>query len=397
MKKYNIINKIAFLVHEPTLFVHYSGVWEKLKTDFVIVVLGRCEQGKLDNPPRDVKEFVDRINQLGYEMVFFDEVLSRGEKYQYVVSNHCMGIVWPVGIKKVQKKITRSFKKLVARFSNKVSSKGKENCFDVYEPMQVGVKQIRFMYGADIGDGWSLQEWNCMYDLFLCHGPNDTKAIQSRFRGKTELMGYPRYDQYFSTELETSDFVSEFNIDPKKQTILWMATTGEGVCSLPGFAEPLAHLMTNYNVVVRPHPITFRNEPDYIQLLESLNYKIDSNAIRDMNKLYKIVDFVICDFGGSSFGAIYLDKNLILLDVKGSDKASTSVNSSNFELREYFPVIAIEQANKINSLLVDEELWYQQKQNRQKLFGKYFHNNRGTSSTTAAEILDNLDHFLKDG
>jgi hypothetical protein len=137
-------------------------------------------------------------------------------------------------------------------------------------------------------------------------------------------MGYPRYDGYFDRNLDTSGVVREFEIDPARKTILWMTTTGEGASSIPGFARPISGLMDQYNVIARPHPIAFRAEPGDIELLRSLNFKIDANALRDMNRLYKAADFVLCDYGGSAFGAIYLGKKLILLDVPGSKAAPGS-------------------------------------------------------------------------
>lgn len=250
------------------------------------------------------------------------------------------------------------------------------------------------MYGADISDGWSLEDWNNIYDLFLCHGSNDAAELNKRFKGKTEIMGYPRYDSYFNQELDISSVLTEFDIDSKKRTILWMPTTGQGVCSIPEFAEQIANLMDRFNVVVRPHPLSFRTSPEDIELLASLNYKIDSNPLRDMNVLYKAIDFVLCDYGGSSFGAIYLDKNLILLDVSNSESSGAVIDSSNLQIREYFPVIGPEDADKIESMIDDHQLWEEQRINRKFLFKKYFADNRGESSRQAAKILGSLDTIL---
>jgi hypothetical protein len=250
------------------------------------------------------------------------------------------------------------------------------------------------MYGADIGDGWSLQSWNEIYDLFLCHGPNDEEQLRKKFKGKTSIMGYPRYDDYFSESLDIQAVVEEFDLDPDKKTVLWMSTLGQGASSIPRYATAIAALRSDYNIIARPHPIAFRQEPENIELLRSLNLNIDGNVTRDMNRLYKAVDWVFCDYGGSPFGAVYLGINLLLLDVPGSEDQFTVVNSSNQEIREHFPIVSEPDAEEISRLLRDEDVWREQEKARSKLCNKYFADLKGTSSRTVVQILTNLDKII---
>ena len=114
-----------------------------------------------------------------------------------------------------------------------------------------------------------------------------------------------------------------------------------------------------------------------------------------MNSLYKVVDWVMCDYGGSSFGAIYLDINLLLLDVAGAESRSTVVNSSNIEIREHFPVVGQADESMIRSLLRDAAVWETQKAVRAEICDRYFADFKGTSSRRAAEILLNLDKVIQ--
>jgi len=396
-----IINKVAFLVHEPTLFTHYSSVWAEMKhADFVIVLLYNFNAVNHGIVP-GAKIFIDKIVELGYEFQYFDDVLRHGFKYKYVVSNHKISgqSCKPSPIHKRFKTKVRVVAKHALNFTFRLCAS--ERRYQVlrndpvqYRPLQIGIYQIRFMYGADIGDGWSLQGWNEIYDLFLCHGPNDEEQLRKRFRGTTAIMGYPRYDRYFSSDLDVSNIIKEFKISNTKKTILWMPTLGEGACSIPHYAKAVSGLFSDYNVIVRPHPISFRDEPQNIDLLRSLSYVIDSDATRDMNELFKIADVVLCDYGGSAFGAIYLDKMLILLDVPGSESYFTVVNSSNLELREYLPIIKPTEAHRLMTLIEDDKQWKTQEGNRRVLFDKYFADYRGSSSHKAAEILSNLDSII---
>lgn len=395
------IDKIAFLVHEPVMYIHYAPVWAQLKReDFVIVLCGRCELGEAA-ATLGVQGLIEQIKEHAYEVDFFSDIVRRSIKYRYVISNHYVGgrSFGALSRKnRIGRQIRNDFRR-VRNFTRALFGGKPKFALSVidpvqYFPLQIGIKQIRFMYGADISDGWSLASWNELYDLFLCHGPNDSIELQKRFHGKTEIMGYPRYDDYFNKNLNVTEVTKEFNIDTNKKTILWMPTTGDGVCSLPEFALPISGLMEKFNIIVRPHPISFRADPEYIELLRSLNYKIDSNPLRDMNKLYRLVDVVLCDYGGSAFGAIYLDKNLILLDVKGSNNSDDDANSSNLELTDYFPVLSPEDSCNIEQLVEDEKLWQEQKHKREMLFNKFFADNRGESSRKAAEILGSLETIL---
>ena len=398
----NIINKVAFLVHEPTMYTHYSSVWSEMaQTDFTIVLYSRFNNKIQDISP-GAKDFINKIVKLEYEFYYFNDLLRDKIKFKYVVSNHVIGGISarPAPLKTKLANNAKNLLKDIINVFYRISNDADKYhiCFSdpvQYLPTQIGVHQIRFMYGADISDGWSLQSWNEIYDLFLCHGPNDEAQIRKRFKGKTVVMGYPRYDRFFLPNLDVGNIAREFGIDPSKKTILWMTTIGEGACSIPYFAKAISGLFSEYNIIVRPHPLSFRKEPYNIDLLKSLSFTIDEDATRDMNELFKVADWVLCDYGGSSFGAIYLGKNLILLDVPGSDSEFTVVDSSNLELRDYFPVVSPEDACKLKLVIEDDAQIKTQEVNRRSLFARYFADYRGSSSRRAAEILSNLDSLLE--
>jgi CDP-glycerol glycerophosphotransferase (TagB/SpsB family) len=173
-----------------------------------------------------------------------------------------------------------------------------------------------------------------------------------------------------------------------------MPTFGDGACSIPFFARQLAQYNTRYNLIVRPHPFTFRKKPEDIALLRSLGYRLDDNPVRDMNKLYRLTDFMLCDYGGSAFGAVYLRKPMVLLDVPGSRDWYTVRNSSNLALAEHYPSVAPDDAARLGPLLDDAPYWAAQLLASAPLADRYFADYRGTSSMRAAEILTDLDRLL---
>ena len=387
-------------MHEPTLYVHYSGVWDKLDKDsFVIILTGVFINNKTGD--HGVNIFLNKINNSSYNYFYINDIIKNKIKYQYVVTNHMMSgsSLHTDSLYKIfNRKLKNSIKQYINLFYKLSGSidKYQINLIDPvqYQPLQIGIKQIRFMYGADISDAWSLDAWNKIYDLFLCHGPNDEMHLKKRFKGKTAIMGYPRYDGYFSPNLDVDDVVVEFTIDRTKQTILWMPTLdvfGDNACSIIPFAKEISGLMADFNVIVRPHPISLRRELVAIELLKSLNYNIDRDATRDMNKLFKVADFIFCDHGGSPFGALYLGKKLVLLRTPGYSDSLMAKGSSNLELMKYFPSIPVDEVNSLRELLNDASYWKVAIESSRPLCNKYFSNYRGKSSAKAAEILTHLE------
>lgn len=350
--------KFAIIVHEAVVFSHYKNFLNNLdKSQFCILTKNLTKKGTGSEGNLALYNYLD--NQ-GYLYETFSYAVSNGIKFPYVITNH-----------------------VISNFYDRPISK------------LVGHKQIRFMYGADIGDGWSLQSWNEMYDYFLCHGENDKNAIESRFKGKTFIMGYPRYDGYFDPALDTRSVIDEFKLDTTKKTILWMPTLGGDYSSIPRFAEKLKHLIGPYNFIIRPHPISFVQEPDYITLLERCGYLIDRNAIRDMNALYKIADIVLADNGGSPFSAIFMGKHVVFLEVPDdlgdNPNSHHIVNTSVNALKQVLPVISEQNPKKLEVLLESEDFYCENNRQVEALFKQYFNCPRGGGAQRVANFLNSLD------
>lgn len=389
-------NRFAFLVHDPVMLVHYSDVWKAIGAEnFTIVLTEHFSYDSSGNEKLGLAAFWDHIHAAGYKTTCISEIINCGIKFEYVVTNHIVS-----GSTDSVKPETDEdhFKKMLNR-SLLLSGDEAEWKFtvdvDTYLPLQIGYKQIRYMYGADISDGWSLQDWNNIYDIFLCHGVNDEREIKKRFKGKTLVMGYPRYDRFFSEEIDLSNIKSEFNISESKKTVLWMPTLGGEYSSIPLFAEPLSTLCEKYNVIVRPHPFSFVQEKDFIALLEECKFNIDRNALRDMNELFGIADVVLVDNGGTPFSAIFLGRNVVFLEVPddlGTNSAATSyiVGSSVMELKKHLPVINHFEISLLEKMLDSEEFYTENDRQIDTLFKKYFDSPRGGGAQRVAAIFSTL-------
>lgn len=402
MSTESIDERIGFVVHEPTMWAHYSSVWQVMDPDrFVIILTERFRPARAAAVETSAVTFVDKARTAGYHFVFARDLLRERKLCKYAVSNHRLG-GYSLRPANVPVRTAATAVRLGKRGINAVRAlSGHSARFSAsgfapvqYWPLQVGRRQVRFMYGADIGSGWSLADWNAIYDAFLCHGPNDARELSKRFRGSTYQMGYPRYDGYFDPNLEVASERAEFAIDSDKPTVLWMPTYGAGACSIPFFAHALICLTEHFNLIVRPHPLSFRENPEQIALLRSLGFHVDGDAIRDMNRLYRIADVVLCDYGGSAFSAIYLGKRMVLLEVPDAAKWYTVRDSSNLELARECPSLTPETVSTLPSILANTVYWDIQESKMTALSGKYFADLRGTSSRRAADLLLSLDALL---
>lgn len=391
--------KFAFLVHEPVMLVHYADVWKAIgPARFTIVLTEYFSFDEKGNEKLGQGGFLEHARANGYEVRSIKEIISCGIRFPYVVTNHIIsGSTTAV---KPETAIDR-VKKLVNRlFVERGKAPKWEYLVDThtYLPLQVGDKQIRFMYGADISDGWSLQPWNNIYDVFLCHGVNDEREIRKRFKGKAFIMGYPRYDRFFSGDIDLSGIRREFGIVGSRKTILWMPTLGGDYSSIPLFAEPFSVLREKYNLIVRPHPLSFIQEKDFIRLLEQLNYTIDRNALRDMNELFGLADVILADNGGTPFSAIFLGKNIIFLKVSDGFLLDSAENSgtkgspvsSVDELKKHLPVITHQDVRILEGMLDSSEFYVENSETIEKLFKMYFASPRGGGAKKVVQIFNEL-------
>jgi hypothetical protein len=388
--------KFAFLIHDPLMLVHYADVWKAIgKNAFSIVVSEYFSFDSHGEEKLGLEDFKNHVGAEDYEVEKISNVISCGVKYQYVITNHiisgsCVDIKVDSEVDRLRKVINRGLyltgKDLAWRFEVDVHT---------YLPLQIGHKQIRYMYGADLSEGWSLQGWNDIYDIFLCHGVNDEREIKKRFNGNVFVMGYPRYDRFFDGNINYKSLRSEFEIDESKRTILWMPTLGGEYSSIPIFAEPLSGLSEKFNFIVRPHPLSFVQEKDFIRLLERYGFKIDRSSLRDMNELFGVADVVLADNGGTPFSAIFLGKNVIFLDVPddlGAESPATAyiAESSVTELKKMLPVLKSSEVDSLEIILASHDFYTDNSKIIDILFEKYFDSPRGGGARRVANILTSL-------
>lgn len=344
--------RFGFLIHNPEMLNHYHAVWQHLPAGSVeVAVTGKTQQ--------DIDAVIASCQQ--HQLPWRDarEMLARKERYTTLVS---------------------SFPQHYLRGSD-----------SPYLPKSIGRYNLRFMY-ANGKAGWNFQPWNRVYDSILCFGPYQAEHLEYCQDTLKIQMGYPRFDRFFNQPLDRPARLAELKLDPNCQTVVWLPTWST-LSSIELFAAAVARLQARYNVIVKPHPITITDEPARMRELERFGCVISEHI--DNVELFQLADFLLCDYGGSAFGGIYTDRNVLLLDLPnaGADPL-TGNDSSDIVLRKHLPHLIAQQSNRLEELLEDDSLWEAQRPIRKTLSQSYFAPFYGYAGQVAAVAIANSARSL---
>jgi len=343
------INRIGFLVHTLELVNHYACVWDLMpEGSFDVVLCGDAET-------TDLAFFAP----WKCHVVKANEVIHANSKYQYLVSNH------PINL---------SGSPLIKQLAN---------------------INVRFMYAAG-KSGWNLSEWNSLYDVILCFGPYHAGIFSESTDAVVVQMGYPRFDRYFTQQLDKADLHSRYGCDPLKKTVVWLPTW-KTLSSVTHFDAEISALTDQYNVIIKLHPLMPESEPERVAALQQHYFTHVITDSSDNLPLYQLADFMLFDYGGPPLAGIYADKNFILLNVDGAiDDELTGADSPDITIRKHLINVSPADA-AIAKTLVDPSIWEQQRSWRHILRKLYFAPYYGFSSSVAANALLNLKHMVEKG
>ncbi len=347
-----IVDKIGFVIHQIDITNHYLNIWKLLKkNNFVIISYNDHER---------LLAFCERHK---YNYITYENVVNQKIKYKHLVSHQLMGYV------------------------DNDERKG-------YILKQIGLINIRLMYALGKSK-WHFAEWNNLYDIILCYGPYQIEKLNYLKRPLKIPVGYPRYDNLFKPNYKSKLDLNKYNYNPNKKTILWLPTYNK-LSSIDAFAKEISNLSNEFNVFVKPHPGTIMYEKARVNRLDSLQFTYFFTENIDNGNLFQISDFIICDYGGTAFGTIYLDKNLLLLNVPNAEvDVNIEGDSSDIDLRDDIKNINFDDNFSLLEIFNDEKYWDEQKEARKNLREKYFSPFFGISSQVVANVLNNIDTVLK--
>jgi len=265
-------------------------------------------------------------------------------------------------------------------------------------------KKINMPYGA----GKELTMfgfWKRNFDLILAYGERDQKFYS--LLSKSVIVGNPKYDDWFNGKI-TSDRLSFLNqINKEKKTVLYLPTHSD-LCSIDQLASALKKISNIYNIIVKLHYYTPREEPERVKMLEHTRIIILKDNV-DLLKLLKISDVVISDNSSAIFDAILADKPILTTDFlskdffdiehrkikayrRGLSSALTYSGSIEQKIKKDGLILAIknpdELGEKIKEALTDDVFYKEARANlRKKLFS---FNDGGCGKRAAIAIKDLL-------
>tara|TARA_Y100001968_G_C19170746_1_gene625508 strand:+ start:1 stop:762 length:762 start_codon:yes stop_codon:yes gene_type:complete len=235
---------------------------------------------------------------------------------------------------------------------------------------------------------YNLSYWNKYYDGILCYGEYHEKRFRLKHRIPTAQIGYPRFDKYYKPGFDRDSLIKKFKCDPQKKTIVWI-TTWNSLSSINNYVKEIYSLRSDYNVVVRPHPLMKENDPIGYKKLLNVNFNYIDNNEDDNVQLYALADLMLFDYGGSMFGSLYLNKNFAFLEMDLEAKKNPVLGNTSSEdyLKSFFPdrIAKLENLNYIcNYCLNNPPSSSVMRSLREEFFNT---NYQGNSAERAYELL----------
>lgn len=251
---------------------------------------------------------------------------------------------------------------------------------------------VRLMYGLG-KSGWNFQPWNRIYKTILCWGPYHAENLAKYPEIQLKQIGYPRFDSYFNGSLNREKLLQDLGCDPAKPVATWLPTWSK-LSSVDQYSDVISGLKSDYNLLVKLHPGIY-NDPQKMEILRKNEIPLVSDRSINNVKLFFVTDYVLADYGGSPFGAIYTGKKLLLLNVEGAaTHEHVGEDSLDLKLREWVLNIDADNRFDLPKLLADDTVWERQLSRYEEARAHFFAPNYGNSSRAAAHAV--LDILLTD-
>jgi len=340
---------LAFVINSVEFVNHYRLVWQELGNGSFAVIAGGIEE-----KPEAIQAFV---TGQGFPCRTVADVLASRDRYRFLVSHHPF-------------------------MSGELASIS-----------ELGERHIRFMYGLGKA-GWNFNPWNRLYEAILCFGPHQKEALAAVTDSLLIEMGYPRFDRFFHGDFQREPLLQAYGCDPSRRTLVWLPTWSD-LASIARYQDVMSSLTGSFNIVVKLHPFMRHKSPQEVEELRRRRFTAIIDEPIDNVALYVLADWIVADYGGPMFGALYTDRRLLLLDLPdvGSHEL-LGENSPDLMLRKVVPSLAEPDPARLMALLLDEALWQRQRDVaaalRKELFAPYY----GCSAKVAAAVLANIDSIL---
>jgi hypothetical protein len=409
MLKKKLINKIAIIISWPREIDMYSKfldlgdnpTFEFIVNDIKSSEKGRNQSNKLIEDLLIAKKIKFKLFSEVYQKLLYEKVISTGEtcaeyKNLYSVIKHIYAVTigFVLEFSKISKILTKFFGKPFT--ANGLKSK---IGIDWYPEKKIGKISIKFPDGADVKlKNYPYSAYEDIFDVFLCYNDLEISLIQKKFKKTVcKKIEYFKLSELKEENKKKIDLIKEFQLDPKKPTIIWMPThmlhTTEEDMNIFDWCEEISFLNKFYNFIIRPHPKTLFRNNSVLENLKKYEFKIDTNHNRSIKDMILSADLIFADYGGIIFDSIYLHKKVVLLDMfDGSEfvKDLKDSNSLDIKVRQNLLCMKIGMTknqilSNIKSALSDK---YQQTINENKSI--YFGKDKGLNFNQLISFLKNL-------
>lgn len=352
LRPVQVAHKIAFLISHPADRQHMGPILQQFSPDEVDLVLHRTERFA------ELQPWLYRQRNAKY-----DSQVLMGERagYHLLVTPHYIDYLQPLPW---------------GGYAPQAWS---------YVFRMLGLLNLRQLTGLGL-DSWNLDDWNELYDGFLCVGPWQKRQLED-FPGHKFDVGYPAFEPMLVNRPDRTELklLRGFQLD--RPVVAYYPSQGSTGGTLDQALRALSQI--DAQVIVKPHPISWLKEPKSLMGLKrfpQLTVLVDEI---DNAELMTLADYVICDYGNSAFAALYLDRPLILFDHR--DKPLNFKNSDNL-LRQYLYHFR-PQGQVLQELLDNHEYWAKQVEIRQQLRPLFFEPVQHESAAQrAAEAIYTMFH-----
>jgi hypothetical protein len=325
-------NKICLLINWPREIDMYNELINSIpeeKIDIIINDLKTFEKERKGNA-LDIKEnLLSRNKKFKYFSEIYHKkkykiILSTGLAHQLKISlysvlkflygrtiGHLMDIL---GISKI-------FFKIFNRPFNAGGKYSRIGSYAWYPEKMLAEKSIRYPTGMDLNlKIYPEKDLERNFDIFFTHSAMETNLIKKKFNNKIcKIIGYPRYSKLNDKKKIMNNLKNEFNLDVTKKIIFWTPThihyPNETSKNFIPWINKVSELSREYNIIVRPHPKLITLNSSIKTDLTKKNFFVDNKSDRKIGDLFKVADLVFCDYGGTLFSSIYLEKPLLLLNM----------------------------------------------------------------------------------
>lgn len=171
-------------------------------------------------------------------------------------------------------------------------------------------KKVHMTYGAG-KELTTFGLWKRNFDLILAYGEFDQRFYSSITN--SVVVGNPKFDDWFSKNFD-QDMLGSLRprLNPAWTTVLYLPTHSD-LSSIRELAATLKSLGSRYNVVVKLHYYTPREEPELVDLLTDERIILLKDDA-DLLSLLSVSDVVLSDNSSAIFDAVLADKPIVVTD-----------------------------------------------------------------------------------